>query len=127
MLDKLGKHMRRSDKPFGGIQVVFTGDFFQLPPVVRHTDTYENTEVFAFTSSAWKEAKPVVCYLTEQFRQEDDMLFNVLNAIRSGELEEEHYEVLKNANTKPHTTDHIKLYTHNENVDEINRKAFNER
>lgn len=124
MLDKLGKHMRRNEKPFGGIQVVFTGDFFQLPPVVRNDSAYENTEVFAFTSLAWKEAKPVVCYLTEQFRQEDDMLFAVLNAIRSGEIEEEHYEVLKNANTKPHTTDHIKLYTHNENVDQINREEF---
>lgn len=124
MLDKLGKHMRRNEKPFGGIQVVFTGDFFQLPPVVRHDSTYENTEVFAFTSKAWKDAKPVVCYLTEQFRQEDDKLFDVLNAIRRGEIEEEHYEVLQNANTKSHTEDHIKLYTHNENVDQINQKEF---
>lgn len=124
MLDKLGKHIRRNEKPFGGIQVVFTGDFFQLPPIVRNGDTYENTDVFAFTSKAWNEAKPVVCYLTEQFRQEDDMLFDVLNAIRSGDIEEEHYEVLKNANKKHDTEDHIKLYTHNQNVDEINWKEF---
>lgn len=124
MLDKIGKAMRRNDKPFGGIQVVFTGDFFQLPPIVRGNESYESEGVFAFTSKAWHEAKPVVCYLTEQFRQEDDMLFSVLNAIRSGEVEEEHYEVLKNANQKTHTEDHIRLYTHNENVDEINQKEF---
>ena len=50
MLDKVAKHMRRNEKPFGGIQVVFTGDFFQLPPVVRNDNEYENQDVFAFTS-----------------------------------------------------------------------------
>ena len=124
MLDRVGKHMRRNEKPFGGIQVVFTGDFFQLPPVVRHDSGYESDDVFAFQATSWKESKPVVCYLTEQFRQEDDKLFDVLNAIRRGEVEEEHYEVLKNASEKSHTEDHIKLYTHNENVDLINQKEF---
>lgn len=125
MLDKLAKHMRRNALPFGGLQVVFTGDFYQLPPVVRGDNGYEGTDVFAFQSKAWKEAKPVVCYLTEQYRQEDDELSNVLNAIRTGEVEEEHYLILKESNRKPHKEDHIKLYTHNENVDEINRKEFN--
>lgn len=137
MLDRLAKHIRQSDKPFGGLQVVFTGDFYQLPPVVRLSvmsahagqagdgNEYEGTDVFAFQSRAWKEAKPVVCYLTGQYRQEDDELSNVLNAIRSGEVEEEHYLILKESSRKPHKEDHIKLYTHNENVDEINRKAFN--
>lgn len=124
MLDKLGKHMRRNDKPFGGLQVVFTGDFFQLPPVVRGDHEYESAEVFAFTSRAWKESKPVVCYLTEQFRQEDDKLSDILNAIRIGDIEEDHFTLLSESNKKPHTKDHIKLYTHNENVDEINRKEF---
>jgi hypothetical protein len=117
--------MRRNEKPFGGLQVIFTGDFFQLPPVVRNGDEYENKEVFAFTSRAWKEAKPVVCYLTEQFRQDDDKLTSILNAIRSGEIEEDHYEMLRDAHERPHKDDHIKLYTHNENVDEINIEAFN--
>ncbi len=125
MLDKVAKHMRRNDKPFGGLQVVFTGDFFQLPPVVRNDSTYESQEVYAFASRAWKEAKPVICYLTEQHRQDDDSLSTILNAIRAGEVEEEHYEMLREA-TQAHTDDHIKLYTHNENVDLINRKAFNE-
>ncbi len=125
MLDKVGKHLRRSDKPFGGIQVVFTGDFFQLPPVVRGGNEYESTDVFAFMSKAWKEAKPVVCYLTEQFRQDDDRLSSILDAIRLGEVEEEHFELLQKASKSKHKDDHIKLYTHNENVDEINIKAFN--
>lgn len=125
MLDQVGKHMRRNEKPFGGIQVVFTGDFFQLPPVTRPTDEYENKEVFAFASLAWKQAKPVVCYLTEQFRQDDDnKLTSILQAIRDGEVEEEHYEMLKEASENKHVGDHIKLYTHNANVDEINMEEF---
>lgn len=124
MLDRLAKHLRRSELPFGGMQVIFTGDFFQLPPVVKQTDMYENQEVFAFTSRAWKDSKPVVCYLTEQFRQDDDKLSSILNAIRSGEVEEEHFEYLKEASEVKHVEDHIRLYTHNENVDEINKKEF---
>lgn len=124
MLDKVAKHIRRNTKPFGGMQVVFTGDFFQLPPVVREGNEYESADVYAFTSAAWKASKPVVCYLTEQFRQDDDELSNILNAIRSGEVEEDHYYSLQESAKKPHTDDHIKLYTHNENVDLINKKAF---
>ncbi|MEN9338254.1 MAG: hypothetical protein RIQ41_568 [Candidatus Parcubacteria bacterium] len=124
MLDTVARHMRRTQKPFGGMQVVFTGDFFQLPPVVRQGNEYESVDVFAFTSRAWKESKPVVCYLTEQFRQDDDMLTNILNAIRSGDVEEDHYLTLQESANTPHTDDHIKLYTHNENVDAINKKAF---
>lgn len=130
MLDKLGKHMRRDDKPFGGLQVIFAGDFYQLPPVVRQPaqagggDEYDGMDVFAFQSRAWKEARPVICYLTEQYRQEDDELSNILGAIRAGDVEEEHYLMLRESNKKPHKEEHIKLYTHNENVDAINRKAF---
>lgn len=126
MLDKVAKHIRRNDKPFGGMQVIFTGDFFQLPPIVKQGNSYENTDVFAFTSHAWKSAKPVICYLTEQFRQDDDALTSILNAIRSGEVEEDHYLMLQEASKTRHEGDYLKLYTHNENVDEINRKAFKE-
>jgi ATP-dependent exoDNAse (exonuclease V) alpha subunit len=123
MLDKVAKHVRRNDKPFGGVQVVFSGDFFQLPPVVKNGNGMEGG-VFAFQSTAWKESKPVVCYLSEQFRQDDDRLSSLLNAIRKGDIEDGYYEMLEEKTSVPHTGDHIKLYTHNENVDLINREAF---
>jgi ATP-dependent exoDNAse (exonuclease V) alpha subunit len=126
MLDIVARHIRRNDKPFGGMQIIFTGDFFQLPPIVKQGDDYDNKEVFAFTSDAWKKAKPVVCYLTEQFRQDDDSLTDILNAIRSGDIDEGHYEMLKEASNTRHTGDYLKLYTHNENVDDINMQAFNQ-
>ena len=123
MLDTVAKHMRRNEKPFGGMQVVFTGDFFQLPPVVKNGSNGDGA-VFAFQSRAWKEAKPVVCYLSEQFRQDDDRLSSLLLAIRLGDIDEGHYEMLESKTTVPHKGDHIKLYTHNENVDIINQEAF---
>jgi ATP-dependent exoDNAse (exonuclease V) alpha subunit len=126
MLDKVAKHMRRNDTSFGGMQVVFTGDFFQLPPVVKgFSGSGDGTSrIFAFQSNAWKESKPVVCYLSEQFRQDDDRLSSLLNAIRSGDIDDGYYEMLQEKTEVPHVGDHIKLYTHNENVDGINREAF---
>jgi hypothetical protein len=124
MLDKVLKHVRRSKESFGGMQVVFTGDFFQLPPVVKNLQSEGGENgVYAFTSDAWKEAKPVVCYLQEQFRQDDGALLSILEAIRKGEVDDEHYEHLKSRTGKEGKVS-IKLYTHNENVDEVNRRAF---
>lgn len=122
-LDSVAKHMRRNDEPFGGLQVVFTGDFFQLPPVTKNFNG-EDDAVFAFQSRAWVAAKPVVCYLTEQYRQGSDGLSDVLNAIRDGEITESHYEILEGRVGKKGHDDYIKLYTHNENVDRINEEAF---
>lgn len=124
MLDKIAKHMRRNEKPFGGMQIIFTGDFFQLPPVVKQMNSSSIGNIFAFQSEAWHKAKPVVCYLSEQFRQNDNNLSSLLNAIRSGEIEDGHYEMLQEMTETPHTDDHIKLYTHNANVDLINEEAF---
>lgn len=126
MLNKLARHIRRNDKPFGGMQLIFSGDFFQLPPVVRSENHIPGSKVYAFLSDAWVEAKPVICYLTEQHRQDDDKLLSLLRAIRSGEVEEEHYETLKEVSEKKPKRSTLKLYTHNENVDSINEKFFDE-
>jgi ATP-dependent exoDNAse (exonuclease V) alpha subunit len=124
MLDQVAKHIRRNEKPFGGMQLVFTGDFFQLPPVVKYGSAQAGGNIFAFQSKSWNEAKPVVCYLSEQFRQDDDNLSSLLNAMRSGDIDDGYYEMLREKSEVPHTDDHIKLYTHNENVDQINKEAF---
>ena len=52
ILDAIGKQIRRSDKPFGGIQVIFSGDFYQLPPV---GDEFDGSNQFCFESEKWKE------------------------------------------------------------------------
>ncbi|MEN9551789.1 MAG: hypothetical protein RI935_166 [Candidatus Parcubacteria bacterium] len=124
-LNKLAKSMRRNTTSFGGLQVVFCGDFFQLPPIIRGQFGDSDQAVFAFQSNAWREAKPVVCYLTEQHRQEDDILLSLLKAIRSGEIDEEHYEFLQSRN-KQTKKEILRLYTHNENVDTLNEKYYEE-
>lgn len=126
MLNTLAKHVRRNSTPFGGMQVIFSGDFFQLPPVVRNENYIPGGKVYAFSSLAWQETKPVICYLTEQHRQDDNQLLSLLRAIRSGEVEEEHYETLKESSAKKSKEEILRLYTHNENVDTINDKFFEE-
>ena len=84
-LDKLNdvaKRVRKSDKPFGGIHLVFCGDFYQLPPV-----SLNNRRSFAFESAAWKECHLVTAHLSSSFRQAHDTAFqDILNEARMGAL-----------------------------------------
>jgi ATP-dependent DNA helicase PIF1 len=72
LFDKLAviaKELRKKDKgwnrPFGGIQLVLTGDFFQLPPVSR------GNAIFAFEAAAWRESIDFTVNLSQVFRQKD--------------------------------------------------------
>ncbi len=121
MLGTLAQEMRRSALSFGGLQVIFSGDFFQLPPISRRG---EAPVLYAYHAKAWKESKPVICYLTEQHRQEDDSLTGILREIRTQDVTEYTYDLLRErseAEVKPGIT---KLYTHNVDVDSINQKEF---
>ena len=104
-------------KPFGGLQVVFVGDFFQLPPVSKEGETQ-----FAFESLAWMQTMPKVCYLTEQHRQSDPKFLEILSAMRAGTTTQEHKDIImaRNMAEKPET----KLYTHNRDVDMLNLKRL---
>lgn len=106
--------------PFGGVQVVLCGDFFQLPPIGNQGET--SKEKFAFMSQAWVKANLAVCYLTEQFRQSDNELNLILNEIRTGEISKKSYAALKKAsdNKLDAENEPTKLYTHNYDVDRIN-------
>jgi len=106
------------EEAFGGIQVVFSGDFFQLPPVSRMQEA--NRDKFAFMAPSWLEANLVVCYLTEQHRQEDNELNEILNEIRAGEVSNLSIEILNNCKNNLEEKDPTKLYTHNVDVDRIN-------
>lgn len=111
------KELRVCSSPFGGIQVVFVGDFFQLPPVSRQG---EDPVHFAFDSSAWEEADPVICYLEEQYRQEDEELLSILRAIRNGEVTTDTFETLSSRIEESHSHKYTRLYSHNINVDKLN-------
>ena len=83
LLDYLGRELRsRSTLPFGGLQVIGCGDFFQLPPVTKSSSTF-----YCFESDLWTEVMGQRSFeLLEIFRQKDQQLINMLSDIRSGDI-----------------------------------------
>ncbi len=129
MVDAVCREVRRNQEPFGGLQVILVGDFFQLPPVVRGDEPSGEGNMFiqkrgkssfAFTSPAWTALNPLVCYLSEQHRQEDAVFLEFLSAVRKGRVVESH-KVLLRTRYSPTPKDGItQLYAHNANVNAIN-------
>jgi len=114
-LDYWFRKVRRQDVPFGGIQVIFVGDFLQLPPVAK-TGKYD----WAFMSKAWKEADLMPAVLTRIHRQDADAFKQVLNAVRVGKIGKEESAILQKRVARfPHSK-LIRLYTHNVQVDKFN-------
>lgn len=87
LLDLIAKKVRKNVLPFGGIQIVFSGDFFQLPPVKSRTE--EGTmNCFCFESPTWKDLFDPTCQieLTKIFRQKDKKYAKILNQIRKATI-----------------------------------------
>ena len=117
-IEAVCKKVRKSRLPWGGMQIVFVGDFFQLPPIAKKG---EEAPLFAYLASAWTGANPVICYLSEQHRQEDKEFLSMLNSIRVGVINEKVHNILSLRKTWPKTgKEHTRLYTHNADVDRIN-------
>ena len=131
-VDRVCRAIReKPDVAFGGIQVIFSGDFFQLPPVVRRGQVEPGTKPkrYAWQSTAWLDADIVPCYLSTQFRQsDDDSLLRILNDIRDGEATEDSLADLKERFNVPFDEKNppIRLYTHNADVDSINQKQLDQ-
>ncbi|SGZ40711.1 uncharacterized protein HGUI_02911 [Hanseniaspora guilliermondii] len=79
--DYVARNVRKNNRPFGGIQVIFTGDFFQLPPVSKNGKQTS----YCFESQSWKRAIQKTILLNKVFRQKDNSLIEMLNEIRYGE------------------------------------------
>lgn len=85
ILDEVGRRARkRPDTPFGGLQLIFSGDFYQLPPVGNDDDP--DSSAFCFESESWDATFDVAVCLTRIFRQDDTAYAKVLNDIRVGKL-----------------------------------------
>lgn len=143
LVNAICKAFKKNPYPFGGMQIIMCGDFFQLPPVTRRDRTaesvrpslFEGTEIpkqvrddkvldFVTESEVWAEMNLRVCYLDEQFRQDDRSFLRVLNDIRNGEVSEDTVESLSerlgkdvSGYSKP-----TRLFTHNADVDAINKQ-----
>ncbi|KKR21404.1 MAG: Exonuclease V subunit alpha [Candidatus Moranbacteria bacterium GW2011_GWA2_39_41] len=118
IINSICKKFKEPFLPFGGLQVILCGDFFQLPPITKF-----GQETFLVNQSdAWEEMRPKVCYLEEQHRQEDRQMLQILNDIRTRSCDEKTMQLLTaraNKEIKNKITP-TKLYTHNANVDVIN-------
>lgn len=150
MVDAVCREIKQSLEPFGGMQVVFAGDFFQLPPVVKR-DTGESTQTvlidafdklsinpeqgrrietplarFAYDSPVWTGLNPIVCYLTEQHRQDDSDFLNLLSAIRHNAFDNNHLNHIEKRKIEGGAVpDSVpKLFSHNADVDRINNEVL---
>jgi len=122
-VDLIMRTIRASEEPFGGVQVVCIGDFFQLPPVTRQGDVM----TYAFMSDAWVKMRPLICYLSEQHRQEDELFLSLLGSIRTGDIEEDHYTLLQEQKDIAYEDiEPTRLYTHNADVDSVNNEKLAE-
>ena len=86
ILDRIGKQVRKDTRPFGGLQVIFSGDFYQLPPVDDRQNDDPAASAFCFESSDWPGTFPVIVQLKKIFRQTDAVYTSILNQIRVGKL-----------------------------------------
>lgn len=122
MVERACRWVRRNDLPFGGLQVILVGDLFQLPPVSR-----DNNPTYVHQSEAWLRANLTVCYLTEQHRQgADDKLLDLLRSMRAGDFSSEQNKLLDSRVGLEHSDDITRLYTHNVDVDAMNRRKLEE-
>ncbi len=120
-LEELARIIRKNDKPFGGIQLIISGDWLQLPTV--------SGDGYAFEANSWNKCiKRIIC-LKKIIRQKDILFQNILNCIRIGDINDEVKKFLlsrvnvslnNNLGIKP-----TKLYCVNEDIDRINNNELN--
>lgn len=88
VIDKILKSVRKNKAPFGGLQVVVIGDFYQLPPILTTKEkvpfSTKYDSIFCFSTPAWKNANFTVVDLKESMRQSDKNFIDMLNNIRVG-------------------------------------------
>jgi hypothetical protein len=125
LIEKVCRLARQRWEPFGGLQVIFCGDFFQLPPVARFEEAIPQP---VFKSVAWQNMNLKICYLHEQHRQGDQILLGLLNAVREARVDDEVVEHLQHCRNTVFpsgpTGRFVRLYTHNPAVDLENQREL---
>jgi ATP-dependent DNA helicase PIF1 len=120
-LELLARKLRYNELPFGGIQLILTGDFLQLPCV--------ETDEFCFEAKSWDKCVKYSIYLTEIFRQQDILFQTCLNEVRIGKLSKKSIDILKSTINKDLFNScgilPTKIYSLNIDVDKENQKELN--
>lgn len=124
---------RNRNEPFGGVQMIFFGDLFQLPPVVSSNEERQMFQLlyespFFFSAKVFEEQPVQMLELTEVFRQEHRYFIQLLDAVRLNQAEYDELEAL-NERVQPeakNTEGYITLAARNATVNEINKKKLEE-
>jgi hypothetical protein len=132
-IDWMLRNIRKSNEPFGGVQVLFIGDLLQLPPIVKQEEwqTLKNyyPSIYFFNAKVLQEGPPLLIELDKIYRQDDQLFVDILNNLRNNQLNIADLEVLnaKVLGTQTsETKDWLTLTTHNAKADEINANALSE-
>ncbi len=134
-IDIVLRHFRKQPLlPFGGIQMLFIGDLFQLPPVAGRDEWAILSQVykspFFFDAMVMQEAQPLYLELTKIYRQDDEKFIGLLNRIRNASPLREDIEHLNShyiEDFQPKKEDnYITLTSHNAKADAINKRALEE-
>ncbi|MCU7615225.1 helix-turn-helix domain-containing protein [Chryseobacterium sp. GMJ5] len=131
MMDFSLRFVRRNNQRFGGVQMLFIGDLYQLPPVVRdeHILKMFYNSPFFFDSLAIKEIPLLTIELTKVYRQSDENFLEILNAIRDGDVANIDFEQLNerfNPDFDSGEESYIYLCSHNKLADDINQQKLAE-
>ncbi|KAJ8945724.1 hypothetical protein NQ314_009086 [Rhamnusium bicolor] len=124
-IEQVARKVRRNDKPFGGIQLILCGDFFQLPPV-RTFNFGDNKAVpprFCFKTKAWESCRLTTYELRKVHRQNDESFISILNKIRIGRVDKDVTDTLAaTAKQRIEQGDILatRLCTHTKDADIIN-------
>lgn len=127
-LNAIGKTIRKNDRPFGGIQLIFSGDFYQLPPVGNRDEP--DTMRFCFETSEWDTIFQKECQiqLVQIFRQTDEVYSKILNQIRKGKITRKSHEILLQYVDREQSNELImeptKLYPTKNKVETINNRKM---
>lgn len=133
-IDRLLRHFRNSEAPFGGVQTILIGDAFQLAPIATDDEwvvlnDFYKTPYF-FDAEVLRNSIVEYIELKKIYRQKDIGFINVLNKVRVGEMSDKDIDILNSKydqQFKPKDGDtYIILTTHNEFVREYNRNKLNE-
>lgn len=123
-INEVLKQVRENDEPFGGIQLIFIGDFFQLPPVEKRM---EQEKKYCFESDLWKELDFHSVILNQNYRQNEKDLIKALSHIRTNNLTQKDIELLKTREVKDskYLSDMLHIFSTNEEVRRYNQQRFN--
>lgn len=133
ILEGIARATRKNNSVFGGIQIVFTGDFFQLPPVGNYDDI--DTQLFCFESELWAKVFPLEnnIELVKIFRQNDPIYINILNEVRKGSISKENADILKGYLSREYKSEDTqapivptKLFPIKARVDYVNNTMFDQ-